>query len=265
MTGADGRAAGRPVTVRARPVTVAGCASRPGAVSWRSRPSWWWAEPSRSRSARSPRRASGMVSYPVRGALRGAAFDLADGESRSSAAAAATRQVRAHRALRVRPRRRRPRAGCRHGIFSVRSRCPTSLMGRCTHRLSRDRARQPPARGAHAGGNVQMRGYRGSAQLSTGERRRSTSAATAGTRSTRARGRRRHASTPSARRRRCRCARTPAPSARCCRPDATTSTPRAALGRASSRPRRSPRVRTRRTAVTGAQRLGRRRRSEGRS
>ena len=56
------------------------CVFRRGAVSWRSRPSWWWAERSRSRSARSPRRAT--ASSPTRSPARSraCAFDLGDGD-----------------------------------------------------------------------------------------------------------------------------------------------------------------------------------------
>ena len=56
------------------------CVCRRGAVSWRSRPSWWWAERSRSRSARSPPRAT--ASSPTRSPARSraCAFDLGDGD-----------------------------------------------------------------------------------------------------------------------------------------------------------------------------------------
>ena len=126
------------------------CACRRGAVSWQSRPSWWWAEPSRSPSGRSPRAQPRNVIYPVTG--RGPGPRLRPrrrrhrdrrrrharhrrGPARTSASRSATRP--------------RSSAQVDGAVFRVHSRCPTSLLGPCTVDYRRDRARQRRARHPH--------------------------------------------------------------------------------------------------------------------
>jgi hypothetical protein len=109
-----------------------------------------------------------IVSYPVTGSLRGVAFDLADGGivivggGRRDAITVerSERYAFGHDA--------ENRRWVQDGVFRVRSRCPTALMGRC--RVSY-RVKVPdnlPIEVRTDSGSVQMSGYRGSATLSTG-------------------------------------------------------------------------------------------------
>ncbi len=109
-----------------------------------------------------------IVSYPVRGALRGAAFDLADGGivivggGRRDAITVerSERYAFGHDA--------ESRRWVQDGIFRVRSRCPTALMGRCRISYRVTVPDNLPIEVRTSGGSVQMSGYRGSATLSTG-------------------------------------------------------------------------------------------------
>jgi hypothetical protein len=108
-----------------------------------------------------------VVSYPVTGALRGVAFDLADGEivivgggSRDGVTVQRTERFAfGHDADSSR--------SVRDGVFRVRSRCPTSLVGRCTVAYRVTVPDNVPVEIRTGSGSVRMTDYRGSAVLST--------------------------------------------------------------------------------------------------
>ena len=108
-----------------------------------------------------------IVSYPVTGSLRGVAFDLAAGASvivgggRRDAVTVERRERYAfgHDA--------ESRRWVQDGVFRVRSRCPTALMGRCRVSYRVTVPDNLPVEVRTGSGNVQVSGYRGSAMLST--------------------------------------------------------------------------------------------------
>jgi Putative adhesin len=109
-----------------------------------------------------------VVSYPVNGALRGIAFDLADGAitivgggRRDAVTIERTeRYAFGHDARSTR--------SVQDGIFRVRSRCPTSLIGKCTVVYRVTVPDNLPVEVRTGSGSVRMRDYRGSAMLSSG-------------------------------------------------------------------------------------------------
>jgi putative adhesin len=108
-----------------------------------------------------------LVTYPVAGALQGLAFDLGPGEitivGGGQRDAVEVRRTEHYAFGRV-PRTTR---STRAGVFKVTSRCPTSMMVRC----SVDYRVIVPDNVAldirTTSGNVALRGYRGSAKLVT--------------------------------------------------------------------------------------------------
>ncbi len=109
-----------------------------------------------------------VVSYPVTGALRGVAFDLADGAivivgggRRDAVFVERTeRYAFGHDAQSER--------SVRDGVFRVRSRCPTSLLGQCTVAYRVIVPDNLPVEVRTGSGSVRVREYRGSAQLTSG-------------------------------------------------------------------------------------------------
>jgi hypothetical protein len=108
------------------------------------------------------------VSYPVTGALKGVAFDLADGAivivgggRRDAVTVERTERFAfGHDAESTR--------SVQDGVFRVRSRCPTSFLGKCTVSYRVVVPDNLPVEVRTASGSVRMRDYRGSALLSTG-------------------------------------------------------------------------------------------------
>jgi hypothetical protein len=108
------------------------------------------------------------VSYPVTGSLRGVAFDLADGAitivggGRRDAVTVerSERYAFGHDA--------ESRRSVQDGVFRVRSRCPTALLGRCRVAYRVTVPDNLPVDVRTGSGSVRMSGYRGSATLSTG-------------------------------------------------------------------------------------------------
>ena len=194
-------------------------------MSWQSRPSWWWAERSRSRSGRS-RRASRASSYPVTGAVAGLAFDVGDGDivivgggRRDAVEVQRTERYSFGHGPEVERR-------VDGATFGVRARCPATLLGPCTVAYRVIVPDNVALDIRTSGGNVTLRGYRGSARVTTGGGAIDISGYCGNSLDARAGGGD-ITSRPRARRRGCRCARARARSTPCSRPAATTSTPRA--------------------------------------
>jgi hypothetical protein len=109
-----------------------------------------------------------VVSYPVTGALRGVAFDLADGAivivgggRRDAVTVERTdRFAFGHDARSTR--------SVHDGVFRVRSRCPTSLLGKCTVAYRVTVPDNLPVEIRTGSGSVRMSDYRGSAVVSSG-------------------------------------------------------------------------------------------------
>jgi hypothetical protein len=109
-----------------------------------------------------------LVSYPVTGALRGVAFDLGDGAivivgggRRDAVTVERTERFAfGHGAKTTR--------SVVDGVFRVRSRCPTSLLGKCKIAYRVTVPDNLPVEVRTGSGSVQMRGYRGSAVLTSG-------------------------------------------------------------------------------------------------
>jgi Putative adhesin len=109
-----------------------------------------------------------VVSYPVTGALRGVAFDIADGAivvvgggHRDAVTVQRTeRYAFGHDAQSTR--------SVRDGVFRVRSRCPTALLGKCSVIYRVTVPDNLPVEVRTGSGSVRLSGYRGSALLSTG-------------------------------------------------------------------------------------------------
>jgi len=109
-----------------------------------------------------------IVSYPVHGSLRGVAFDLADGgivivgggRRDLVTVERLERYAFGHDA--------QSRRWVQDGIFRVRSRCPTALMGRCRVSYRVTVPDNLPIEVRTGSGDVRMSAYRGSAMLSTG-------------------------------------------------------------------------------------------------
>src|SRR3954452_17668553 len=109
------------------------------------------------------------ASYPVTGAVEGLAFDLADGDivvigggRRDTVAVSRVERYAFGHTADTQPR-------VDGATFRVRSRCPTSLLGSCTVAY---RVVVPDNVGLDirtTSGSVSLRGYRGSARVSTGE------------------------------------------------------------------------------------------------
>jgi hypothetical protein len=109
-----------------------------------------------------------IVSYPVNGSLRGVAFDLADGaitivgggRRDSVTVQRSERYAFGHDAD--------TRRWVQDGVFRVRSRCPTALMGRCRVSYRVTVPDNLPLEVRTGSGSVRMSSYRGSAMISTG-------------------------------------------------------------------------------------------------
>jgi hypothetical protein len=108
-----------------------------------------------------------LVSYPVQGAVEGLAFDLGDGDI-TILGGGHSDAVEVRRTERYSfghgPRTTRSVAGA---VFAVRSRCPSSLLGPCTVDY---RVRVPDNVAVDVrttAGHVVLRGYRGSARVTT--------------------------------------------------------------------------------------------------
>jgi Putative adhesin len=109
-----------------------------------------------------------VVSYPVTGALRGVAFDLADGAivivgggRRDAVTVQRTERFAfGHDAESTR--------SVQDGVFRVRSRCPTSTLGKCTVAYRVTVPDNLPVEVRTGSGSVEMSHYRGSATLTTG-------------------------------------------------------------------------------------------------
>jgi hypothetical protein len=108
-----------------------------------------------------------IVSYPVNGSLRGVAFDLADGgitivgggRRDSVTVQRNERYAFGHDA--------ESRRWVQDGIFRVRSRCPTALMGRCRVSYRVTVPNNLPIEVRTGSGSVRMSSYRGSATIAT--------------------------------------------------------------------------------------------------
>jgi len=109
-----------------------------------------------------------IVSYPVNGSLRGVAFDLADGgitivgggRRDSVTVQRNERYAFGHDA--------ESRRWVQDGVFRVRSRCPTALMGRCRVSYRVTVPNNLPIEIRTGSGSVRMSSYRGSATIATG-------------------------------------------------------------------------------------------------
>jgi putative adhesin len=109
-----------------------------------------------------------IVSYPVTGSLRGVAFDLADGAivivgggRRDAVTVQRTeRYAFGHDA--------ESRRWVQDGVFRVRSRCPTTLMGRCRVDYRVTVPDNLPIEVRTGSGSVEVSDYRGTAMLTTG-------------------------------------------------------------------------------------------------
>jgi hypothetical protein len=109
-----------------------------------------------------------VVSYPVTGTMRGVAFDLGDGAivivgggRRDVVTVQRTERFAfGHGALSSR--------SVRDGVFRVRSRCPASLLGKCTVAYRVTVPDNLPVEIRTGSGNVRMSDYRGSAVLTSG-------------------------------------------------------------------------------------------------
>jgi hypothetical protein len=108
-----------------------------------------------------------VVSYPVTGALQGLAFDLGAGEitivGGGQRDAVEVRRTEHYAFGRV-PRTTRSTRG---GVFKVTSRCPTSLMERCSVAYRVIVPDNVALDIRTTSGKVALRGYRGSAKLVT--------------------------------------------------------------------------------------------------
>ena len=108
-----------------------------------------------------------VVSYPVTGSLAGLAFDLGDGDI-AIVGGGQRDGVEVQRVERSSfghdPVTERSGQG---GIFGVRSRCPTSLLGPCSVAYRVIVPDNVAVDVRTTGGNVTFRGYRGSARVST--------------------------------------------------------------------------------------------------
>jgi hypothetical protein len=106
-----------------------------------------------------------QVSYPVIGPLNGLAFDLGAGDiviaggGRSVIVSRTERYAFGHDA-----RTTRTVSG---GVLRVRSRCPTSLLGRCSVRYRVVVPDNVPVDVRTSGGSVTLSGYRGTARVTT--------------------------------------------------------------------------------------------------
>jgi hypothetical protein len=108
------------------------------------------------------------VSYPVTGSLNGLAFDLGDadiviagGGPRAAVSVQRTeRYAFGHDAVTTR--------AVSGGVLTVRSRCPTSLLGRCSVRYRVVVPDNVPVDVTTSGGSVSLSGYRGTARVVTG-------------------------------------------------------------------------------------------------
>ncbi len=109
-----------------------------------------------------------LVSYPVTGPVEGLAFDLGDadvvivgaGQAASVGVERTERFAFGHDAD--------TRESVASGVFRVRSRCPTSLLGACSVSYRLAVPDNVPLDVRTGSGNVTLRGYRGSARLQTG-------------------------------------------------------------------------------------------------
>ena len=110
-----------------------------------------------------------LVSYPVTGSLEGLAFDLGDGDIVIVGGGAPRRRQRA-RAPSATRSATTPDAARRQsaGVFRVRSRCPTSLLGPCSVPYRVVVPDNVAVDVRTTSGNVTLRGYRGSARVVTG-------------------------------------------------------------------------------------------------
>jgi hypothetical protein len=108
------------------------------------------------------------VTYSVTGSLEGLAFDLGDGDI--EIVGGGTRDAVAVRRLERFAFGHEPETqrGIQGGVFSVHSRCPTMLLGRCTVHyrvIVPDNVAVDIRTGS---GDVTLRGYRGTARIATG-------------------------------------------------------------------------------------------------
>lgn len=109
-----------------------------------------------------------LVSYPVTGSLDGLAFDLGDGDivivgggQRDAVEVRRTeRSSFGHDAV--------TRRAVEGAVFRVHSRCPTSLLGPCTVEYRVIVPDNVAIDIRTSGGDVSLRGYRGSARVTTG-------------------------------------------------------------------------------------------------
>jgi hypothetical protein len=108
-----------------------------------------------------------LVSYPVSGALSGVSFDLGDGDivivgggRRDAVLVQRTeRYAFGHDATATR--------SIEHGVFHVRSRCPSSVPERCSVRYRVTVPDNLPVEVHTTGGDVVLQDYRGTARVST--------------------------------------------------------------------------------------------------
>src|SRR3954451_10098169 len=106
-----------------------------------------------------------LVSYPVTGPLNGLTFDLGAGDivivggGRSAIVTRTESYAFGHDA-----RTTRTVSG---GVLHVRSRCPTSLLGRCSVRYRVVVPDNVPVDVRTSGGSVTLSGYRGTARVTT--------------------------------------------------------------------------------------------------
>jgi hypothetical protein len=107
------------------------------------------------------------LSYPVTGTLQGVSFDLGDGNivivGGGRRAGVEVRHTERYAFGLEADTRRTVRAG----VFGVRSRCPTSLLGPCTVDYRVVVPDNVPVDVRTSGGNVTFRGFRGSAKVAT--------------------------------------------------------------------------------------------------
>ena len=108
------------------------------------------------------------VSYGVQGDLAGMALDLGDGDVVVERAASATGVTVEHVDRYGFGHAARAQRSVRGGVFRIRSRCPRTVLHGCSVRYHLAVPDNVPLTIRTTGGSVSLRGYRGSARITSG-------------------------------------------------------------------------------------------------